>query len=42
MVGLVTGKGFDGVGHRGDLGVVARLLGVLDEPDRNFAIVTPG
>jgi alkyl sulfatase BDS1-like metallo-beta-lactamase superfamily hydrolase len=41
MVDLVTGRGFEGIGHEGDIGVVARLLGVLDPPDRNFAIVTP-
>ena len=41
MVDLVTGRGFEGIGHRGDLGVVGRLLAVLDAPDFNFAIVTP-
>jgi len=41
MVDVVTGGAFDDVGHQGDLGVVARLLGVLDRPDPNFAIVTP-
>ncbi len=41
MIDLVTGRGFEGIDHRGDLGVVGRLLAVLDAPDRNFAIVTP-
>ncbi len=41
MIDMVTGRGFEGLEHRGDLGVVARLLAVLDAPDQNFAIVTP-
>jgi len=41
LVGLVTGRGFDGVAHDGDLGVVGRLVAVLDAPDPSFAIVTP-
>ena len=41
MLALLTGQGFDQIGHAGDLEVVGRLLGVLDTPDRNFAIVTP-
>ncbi|MGW4173638.1 alkyl sulfatase C-terminal domain-containing protein [Streptomyces chartreusis] len=27
--------------HEGDVGVLTRLLGPLDEPDPDFAIVTP-
>ena len=41
MVGVLTGKGFDQIGHEGDLGAIGRLLGVLDAPDRDFPIVTP-
>jgi alkyl sulfatase BDS1-like metallo-beta-lactamase superfamily hydrolase len=41
MVELVTGRGFDGIGHEGDLDVLGRLFTVLDVPDRNFPIVTP-
>jgi alkyl sulfatase BDS1-like metallo-beta-lactamase superfamily hydrolase len=41
MLALVTGRGFDQIGHEGDFDVVGRLLGVLDAPDANFAIVTP-
>jgi alkyl sulfatase BDS1-like metallo-beta-lactamase superfamily hydrolase len=41
MLALLGGQGFDHIGHEGDLEVVGRLLGVLDTPDRNFAIVTP-
>ena len=41
MVEMVTGRGFDGIGHEGDLDVLGRLLAVLDVPDRNFPIVTP-
>ncbi len=41
MVEVVTGRGFGGIGHEGDLDVLGRLLAVLDVPDRNFPIVTP-
>ena len=37
---LATGK-VGAVEHDGDLGVLARLLAVLDQPDVNFPIVTP-
>ncbi len=41
MLGILVGGGLDGVGTEGDVGVVARLLAVVETPDRNFAIVTP-
>ncbi len=41
MVGMLTGKGFDQIGHEGDLGAIGRLIGVLDAPDGDFPIVTP-
>jgi len=41
LLGLLAGGGLDGIGHEGDPGVVGRLVGLLDEPDINFAIVTP-
>jgi alkyl sulfatase BDS1-like metallo-beta-lactamase superfamily hydrolase len=41
MVDMLTGAGFDQIGHRGDLAAIGRLIGVLDTPDRNFPIVTP-
>ena len=41
MLGILVGAGLEGVGTEGDLGAVARLLDVVEAPDRNFAIVTP-
>jgi alkyl sulfatase BDS1-like metallo-beta-lactamase superfamily hydrolase len=41
MVGMLTGNGFDQIGHEGDLGAIGRLIGVLDAPDGDFPIVTP-
>lgn len=36
-----TRASLDGIEHEGDVGVLTRLLGLLDEPDPDFAIVTP-
>ncbi|WP_455908055.1 alkyl sulfatase C-terminal domain-containing protein [Streptomyces chartreusis] len=41
LLGLLAGRGLDGIEHEGDVGVLTRLLGLLDEPDPDFAIVTP-
>ncbi|MEU6846202.1 alkyl sulfatase dimerization domain-containing protein [Streptomyces sp. NPDC046716] len=41
LLGMLAGHGLDGIGQQGDASVVALLLGLLDEPDPNFAIVTP-
>ncbi|NUS27130.1 MAG: MBL fold metallo-hydrolase [Streptomyces sp.] len=41
LLGLLAGKGLDGVNNEGDVGVLTRLFAVLDEPDPNFRIVTP-
>jgi alkyl sulfatase BDS1-like metallo-beta-lactamase superfamily hydrolase len=41
LLGLTSGQGLDGIGQDGDLGVLQRLMSYLDEPDPNFAIVTP-
>ncbi|RMI32162.1 alkyl/aryl-sulfatase [Nocardia stercoris] len=41
LIGLLTGQGLDGIEHTGDPGVLQRLIGLLDQPDPNFAIVTP-
>ncbi len=41
LLGLLAGSGLDAVTHTGDVGVIGRLLSVLDQPDVNFAIVTP-
>ncbi|MCY9786726.1 MBL fold metallo-hydrolase [Nocardiopsis sp. EMB25] len=42
LLGLISGEGgLDEVDHTGDLGVLQRLVDVLDAPDPNFPIVTP-
>jgi alkyl sulfatase BDS1-like metallo-beta-lactamase superfamily hydrolase len=41
LLGLLAGHGLDGVGQDGDPGALRRLIGHLDQPDPNFAIVTP-
>jgi alkyl sulfatase BDS1-like metallo-beta-lactamase superfamily hydrolase len=41
LLRMLGGGGTDDVGLRGDEGVLARILGLLDEPDPRFAIVTP-
>jgi len=41
LLGLLGGAGREGLTHEGDLGVIDQLLGVLDNPEPNFAIVTP-
>jgi alkyl sulfatase BDS1-like metallo-beta-lactamase superfamily hydrolase len=41
LLGLLTGGGIDSVDHTGDVGVVQRMIGLLDAPDPSFAIVTP-
>ena len=38
---MLAGGQLGGVEHDGDLGVLERLLGVLDAAEVNFAIVTP-
>jgi alkyl sulfatase BDS1-like metallo-beta-lactamase superfamily hydrolase len=38
---LLSGRGLDGVEHSGDPDVLSALLGVLEEPDHDFPIVTP-
>lgn len=40
LVGLLTGR-MDGVAVAGDPSVLGRLMAALDEPDPDFAIVTP-
>jgi alkyl sulfatase BDS1-like metallo-beta-lactamase superfamily hydrolase len=40
LVGLLAGQ-TEGVGIEGDPSVLGRLMAVLDEPDPDFAIVTP-
>ena len=41
MLGVLFGAGLDGIGTEGDLGVIGRLLAVVEFPDPKFPIVTP-
>jgi alkyl sulfatase BDS1-like metallo-beta-lactamase superfamily hydrolase len=41
LLGVLAGKGMDGIQTSGDHATLQRLLGLLDEPDPDFAIVTP-
>jgi alkyl sulfatase BDS1-like metallo-beta-lactamase superfamily hydrolase len=41
MLGVLFGGGLDGILTEGDPGVLARLLAVVEFPDRNFPVVTP-
>jgi alkyl sulfatase BDS1-like metallo-beta-lactamase superfamily hydrolase len=41
MLAVLIGAGLDQISHEGDLGVIGRLLAVIQTPDRNFPIVTP-
>ena len=41
MLGLLGGKALDGIEHTGDPSLLPTLLGLLDDVDHQFAIVTP-
>ncbi|HEY5109941.1 MAG TPA: alkyl sulfatase dimerization domain-containing protein [Acidimicrobiales bacterium] len=41
MLGVLFGGGLSGILTEGDPGVLARLLAVVEFPDRNFPVVTP-
>ena len=41
LLGLLGGRGLDGIEHTGDPAVLGKLLGLLDTPDPAFPIVTP-
>jgi alkyl sulfatase BDS1-like metallo-beta-lactamase superfamily hydrolase len=41
LLGLLAGGGLAGVQTAGDAGLIQRLLGLLDQPDPGFPIVTP-
>jgi alkyl sulfatase BDS1-like metallo-beta-lactamase superfamily hydrolase len=41
LLAMLAGGGLEGVGHQGDLGVLQRLLSVLETPASTFAFVTP-
>ncbi|WP_328530819.1 hypothetical protein OG984_06695 [Nocardioides sp. NBC_00368] len=40
LAGLLGTRSLDGIDHSGDLGVLQRLLGVLEAPDPAFPIVS--
>ncbi|MEV0594581.1 alkyl/aryl-sulfatase [Nonomuraea cavernae] len=41
LIGLLAGRGVEGVDREGDIGVLRRLVAVLDGPLPDFAVVTP-
>ena len=41
LLGLLTGASADGVGLEGDTSVIGTIIGLIDNPDPGFAIVTP-
>ncbi|UGT42863.1 MBL fold metallo-hydrolase [Nocardia yamanashiensis] len=41
LLGLLAGQGLEGIDQVGDSTVLQRLLGLLEQPDPDFAIVTP-
>jgi alkyl sulfatase BDS1-like metallo-beta-lactamase superfamily hydrolase len=41
LLGLLAGRGLDGIQHTGDPAVLTTLMGLLDSPDPAFPIVTP-
>jgi alkyl sulfatase BDS1-like metallo-beta-lactamase superfamily hydrolase len=41
LLGLLAGQGVNGITADGDLEILQRLIGLLDEPDPAFPIVTP-
>jgi alkyl sulfatase BDS1-like metallo-beta-lactamase superfamily hydrolase len=41
LLAMVGGAGTQGVKFDGDATMFATIVGLTDEPDRNFAIVTP-
>ncbi|NUR87055.1 MAG: MBL fold metallo-hydrolase [Nonomuraea sp.] len=41
LLGLLAGKGVEGVEREGDITALQRLVAVLDPPSRDFAVVTP-
>ena len=41
LLGVLAGRGLDGIDHELDPGARTRLLGLLDTPDPAFPIVTP-
>jgi alkyl sulfatase BDS1-like metallo-beta-lactamase superfamily hydrolase len=41
LLGLLASGSFDGIGASGDPGVLQTIMGLTDEPDRSFPVVTP-
>jgi alkyl sulfatase BDS1-like metallo-beta-lactamase superfamily hydrolase len=41
LLGVLAGRGLDGIEHSGDPAVLGRLTALLDTPDPAFPIVTP-
>ncbi len=41
LLGVMGGKGLEGIDVHGDSGVLSKLMSFMDDPDPNFAIVTP-
>jgi alkyl sulfatase BDS1-like metallo-beta-lactamase superfamily hydrolase len=41
LLGLLAGRCLAGIDHTGDPATMDRLLGLLDNPDPGFAIITP-
>ena len=41
LLGLLAGRGLDGIEHTGDPGALTKLMALLDTPDPAFPIVTP-
>jgi len=41
LLGLLAGRGLDGIEHTGEPAALGKLMGLLDTPDPAFPIVTP-
>jgi alkyl sulfatase BDS1-like metallo-beta-lactamase superfamily hydrolase len=41
LLGLLASGSLDGIGASGDPGVLQTIMGLTDEPDRSFPVVTP-
>ena len=41
LLGVLAGKGLDGIDHDGDPAVLARLFSYVTDPDKSFSVVTP-
>lgn len=41
LLGLLAGRGLDGIGHTGDPAALSKLIGLLGTPDPAFPLITP-